>query len=111
MKGDVGRLPDGHHPFTHQSRRTGREAGTKLSTGRNWGTPSTARSRPATGRFSRSWGQILNRLLKPVLRSRGVNTMRRVTDPKDAARAAAAAAAVDRIAPGSTIGLGSGRAG
>jgi len=36
--------------------------------------------------------------------------MRRVTDPKDAARAAAAAAAVDRIEPGSTIGLGSGRA-
>jgi ribose 5-phosphate isomerase A len=36
--------------------------------------------------------------------------MRRVTDPKDAARAAAAAAAADRIEPGSTIGLGSGRA-
>ncbi|HEY7629162.1 MAG TPA: ribose-5-phosphate isomerase RpiA [Thermoleophilaceae bacterium] len=31
-------------------------------------------------------------------------------DPKDAARAAAAAAAVERIAPGMTIGLGSGRA-
>jgi len=36
--------------------------------------------------------------------------MRRVTDPKDAARAAAAEAAVERIEPGSTIGLGSGRA-
>jgi ribose 5-phosphate isomerase A len=37
--------------------------------------------------------------------------MRRVTrDPKDAAREAAAAAAVERIEPGSTIGLGSGRA-
>ena len=36
--------------------------------------------------------------------------MRRVTDRKDVARAAAAAAAVDRIEPGSTIGLGSGRA-
>lgn len=36
--------------------------------------------------------------------------MRRVTDPKDAARAAAAAAAVERIEPGMTIGLGSGRA-
>lgn len=37
--------------------------------------------------------------------------MRRVTaDPKDAARAAAAAAAVDRVQPGMTIGLGSGRA-
>src|SRR5919197_6777321 len=42
--------------------------------------------------------------------SRGVNTMRRVPDPKDLAREAAAAAAVDRIEPGSTIGLGSGRA-
>ncbi|HEX4759724.1 MAG TPA: ribose-5-phosphate isomerase RpiA [Thermoleophilaceae bacterium] len=31
-------------------------------------------------------------------------------DPKDAAREAAAAAAVERIEPGSTIGLGSGRA-
>jgi ribose 5-phosphate isomerase A len=31
-------------------------------------------------------------------------------DPKDAARAAAAAAAVERIEPGMTIGLGSGRA-
>jgi ribose 5-phosphate isomerase A len=37
--------------------------------------------------------------------------MRRVTaDPKDAARAAAAAAAVERIEPGMAIGLGSGRA-
>lgn len=37
--------------------------------------------------------------------------MRRVTaDPKDAARAAAAAAAADRVEPGMTIGLGSGRA-
>jgi ribose 5-phosphate isomerase A len=37
--------------------------------------------------------------------------MRRVTaDPKDAARAAAAAAAVERIQPGMVIGLGSGRA-
>ncbi len=37
--------------------------------------------------------------------------MRRVTaDPKDAARAAAAAAAVERIQPGMAIGLGSGRA-
>jgi ribose 5-phosphate isomerase A len=36
--------------------------------------------------------------------------MRGVTDPKDAARRAAAAAAVERIEPGMTIGLGSGRA-
>jgi len=37
--------------------------------------------------------------------------MRRVTaDPKDVARAAAAAAAVERIEPGMAIGLGSGRA-
>jgi ribose 5-phosphate isomerase A len=37
--------------------------------------------------------------------------MRRVAaDPKDAARAAAAAAAVERIEPGMAIGLGSGRA-
>jgi ribose 5-phosphate isomerase A len=36
--------------------------------------------------------------------------MRGVTDPKDAARRAAAAAAVERIKPGMTIGLGSGRA-
>jgi ribose 5-phosphate isomerase A len=37
--------------------------------------------------------------------------MRRVTaDPKDAARAAAAAAALERIEPGMAIGLGSGRA-
>jgi ribose 5-phosphate isomerase A len=37
--------------------------------------------------------------------------MRRVTaDPKEAARAAAAAAAVERIEPGMAIGLGSGRA-
>jgi ribose 5-phosphate isomerase A len=37
--------------------------------------------------------------------------MRRVTgDPKDAARRAAAAAAVERVEPGMTIGLGSGRA-
>ena len=33
-----------------------------------------------------------------------------MTDPKDAARRAAAAAAVERIKPGMTIGLGSGRA-
>jgi ribose 5-phosphate isomerase A len=33
-----------------------------------------------------------------------------VSDPKDAARRAAAAAAVERLAPGMTIGLGSGRA-
>ena len=33
-----------------------------------------------------------------------------MTDPKDAARRAAAAAAVERIQPGMTIGLGSGRA-
>src|SRR5262249_22237147 len=40
-----------------------------------------------------------------------LNTMRRVTrDPKDAAREAAAAAAVERIEPGMVIGLGSGRA-
>jgi ribose 5-phosphate isomerase A len=37
--------------------------------------------------------------------------MRRVTgDPKDVAREAAAAAAVERVEPGMTIGLGSGRA-
>jgi ribose 5-phosphate isomerase A len=36
--------------------------------------------------------------------------MRGVTDPKDAARRAAAAAAVERLEPGMTIGLGSGRA-
>src|ERR1700751_6233908 len=36
--------------------------------------------------------------------------MRGVTDPKDAARRAAAAAAVERIEPGMAIGLGSGRA-
>jgi ribose 5-phosphate isomerase A len=37
--------------------------------------------------------------------------MRRVTgDPKDAAREAAAAAAIERVEPGMTIGLGSGRA-
>jgi ribose 5-phosphate isomerase A len=36
--------------------------------------------------------------------------MRNVTDPKDVAREAAAAAAVERIEPGSTLGLGSGRA-
>src|SRR5689334_429583 len=36
--------------------------------------------------------------------------MRGVTDPKDAARRAAAAAAVERIEPGMTLGLGSGRA-
>jgi ribose 5-phosphate isomerase A len=36
--------------------------------------------------------------------------MRRVTDPKDAAREAAAGAALERIEPGMTIGLGSGRA-
>lgn len=36
--------------------------------------------------------------------------MRGVTDPKDAARRAAAAAAVERIEPGMSIGLGSGRA-
>jgi ribose 5-phosphate isomerase A len=37
--------------------------------------------------------------------------MRRVTgDPKDAAREAAAAAALERVEPGMTIGLGSGRA-
>jgi ribose 5-phosphate isomerase A len=36
--------------------------------------------------------------------------MRRMSDPKDAAREAAAAAAVERIEPGMTIGLGSGRA-
>jgi ribose 5-phosphate isomerase A len=36
--------------------------------------------------------------------------MRGVTDPRDAARRAAAAAAVERIEPGMTIGLGSGRA-
>ena len=40
-----------------------------------------------------------------------MNTMRRVTgDPKDVAREAAAAAAADRVEPGMTIGLGSGRA-
>jgi ribose 5-phosphate isomerase len=33
-----------------------------------------------------------------------------VTDPKDAARRAAAAAAAERVEPGTTIGLGSGRA-
>jgi ribose 5-phosphate isomerase A len=36
--------------------------------------------------------------------------MRGVTDPKDAARRAAAAAAVERLEAGMTIGLGSGRA-
>ena len=36
--------------------------------------------------------------------------MRRVIDPKDLAREAAAEVAVERIEPGSTIGLGSGRA-
>jgi ribose 5-phosphate isomerase A len=36
--------------------------------------------------------------------------MRGVTDPKDAARRAAAAAAAERVEPGTTIGLGSGRA-
>src|SRR6185437_6440482 len=61
VRGDVRERFFGHHSVTHQSRRTGREAGTKLSIGRNWGTPSTARSRPATGRFSRSGDRFRSR--------------------------------------------------